>query len=169
MGLPQAPPRPYRLRDCYRGRVWRDPLSMIARDVLWVGLAMALAGLAYAEDAFIALGLVITAAALLGGALATLVGNLRRMRLIREAPVVDGTLGRAKRVIVLHEFFRGARERTYALPYTWRDAAGRDRRGTVWICGCARDRLVAGATTPIVHDDRRSLPLRLAVMTAPHR
>ena len=50
--LPIEAPRRYTLRDAYRGRIWRDPGSMVARDLLWVALALALAGLAYDELAF---------------------------------------------------------------------------------------------------------------------
>lgn len=168
--LPYQPPRPYRLRDAYRRRIWRDPGSMIARDILWVGLAMALAGLAYDEGAFMLLGAVIAGGALALGALATLLTNLRRVRLVRGAPAVKGTLGRPKRVILLHEFFRGARERTFAIPYAF-EVDGRPRTGTLWICGCARDRLREGRRAWITYDParpRRSLPLRAANMIAPH-
>jgi len=168
--LPYQPPRPYRLRDAYRRRVWRDPGSMIARDLLWVGLAMALAGLAWDESAFMLLGSVVAASAVLLGLLATLAANLRRVALVRAAPAVRGTLGRVKRVILLHEFFRGQRERTFAVSYTF-EVQGRSRRGTLWICGCARDRLTAGGGEWIAYDPRRprrSLPLRVANMIAPH-
>lgn len=168
--LPFQPPRNYRLRDAYRRRVWRDPGSMLARDLLWVAIATALAGLAWDEVAFMLLGAVVAGAALLLGGLATLAANLRRVALIREAPAVKGTLGRAKRVILLHEFFRGQRERTFAIPYTF-EAEGRRRKGTLWICGCARDRLTEGRSAWIAYDPtrpRRSLPLRAANMIAPH-
>lgn len=168
--LPFQPPRPYRLRDAYRRRVWRDPGSMIARDLLWVGIAMALAGLAWDELAFMVLGAAVAGAAVLLGLLATLLANLRRVRLVRQAPAVQGSLGRPKRVILLHEFFRGRRERTFAIPFTY-DVDGRPRRGTIWICGCARDRLAVGRPEWIAYDPqrpRRSLPLRIANMVAPH-
>ncbi len=168
--LPFQPPRDYRLRDAYRRRVWRDPGSMIARDLLWVGIAMAGAGLAWDESAFMLLGAVVAGGALLLGALATLAANLRRVALVRGAPAVKGRLGRAKRVLLLHEFFRGRRERTFAIPYTF-EVEGRRRRGTLWICGCARDRLTEGREAWIAYDPRRrrrSLPLRVANMIAPH-
>lgn len=169
--LPVAPPRRYTLRDAYRGRVWRDPGSMIARDLLWLALALALAGLAYDELAFMLLGGLGAGLAVAVAALATLLTNRRRVRLIRRAPAARGTLGRAKRVILLHEFFRGARERTFAVPYRFAAPDGATHRGTLWICGCARDRLVEGQTEWIVFDPdrpRRSLPLRAAMMVAPH-
>lgn len=168
--LPYQPPRTYRLRDAYRRRVWRDPGSMVARDLLWVGLAMALAGLAWDESAFMVLGAVVAGGALLLGALATLAANLRRVDLVRRGPAVQGTVGRAKRVILLHEFFRGRRERTFAIRYTY-TVDGRERRGTLWICGCARDRLTEGRAEWIAYDPdrpRRALPLRVANMVAPH-
>lgn len=168
--LPFQPPRPYRLRDAWRRRVWRDPGSMLARDLLWFGVAMALAGLVWDESAFMLLGAVIAGGALLLGGLATLWANLRRVRLVREAPAVLGTLGRPKRVILLHEFFRGQRERTFAIPYAF-EVDGRPRTGTLWICGCARDRLGEGRREWIAYDParpRRSLPLRVANMVAPH-
>lgn len=168
--LPIAPPRRYGLRDAYRRRVWRDPGGLVGRDLLWLGIATALAGLLWDEAGFIALGIVIAAAGALLAAGSTLAVNRRRARLVREAPAVRGTLGRAKRVFVLHELFRGARERTFAIPYRF-EVDGRPRRGTLWICGCARDRLVEGAEAWIVYDPvrpRRSLPLRAANMVAPH-
>ena len=168
--LPFQPPRRYRLRDAYRRRIWRDPGSMIARDLLWVGIAMALAGLAWDESAFMLLGAVVAGAALALGGLATLAANLGRVALVQSAPAVKGRLGRQKRVILLHEFFRGPRERTFAIRYTF-EVDGRTRKGTLWICGCARDRLTEGRVEWIAYDPRRprrSLPLRVANMIAPH-
>lgn len=169
--LPVEAPRRYTLRDAYRGRIWRDPGSMIARDLLWVALALALAGLAYDELAFTLLGGLGAGLALSVAALATLITNRRRIRLIQSAPAAKGTLGRPKRVILLHEFFRGARERTFAVPYHFTDAEGARHRGTLWICGCARERLLEGQSEWIVFDPerpRRSVPLRAAMMVAPH-
>ncbi|MCB9541831.1 MAG: hypothetical protein H6703_05210 [Myxococcales bacterium] len=171
MTLPLQPPRDYRLRDCYRGRVWRDPASMLARDALWVAIAAALAGLAYDERAFVLLGLAFAALCALVAALATLATNLRRVTLLRAAPAVSATLGRARRVFLLHELFRGKDERTFAVPYRFTDPAGRARRATLWICGCARDRLPEGAVEWVAVDParpRRTLLLRAAVMTAAH-
>lgn len=168
--LPFAPPRSYTLRDAYRRRVWRDPGSMISRDLMWLGLGMLVAGLAWDVSAYMLGGGVIAVAAVAIGALATLLTNRRRIALVRGAPGVDGRLGRPKRVILLHEFFRGQRERTFAIPYTF-EVDGRSHRGTIWVCGCVRDRLIEGRTAWIVYDPehpRRSLPLRIANMIAPH-
>lgn len=171
MTLPYQPPRPYRLRDCYRGRIWRDPMSMIARDALWVAIAAALAGLAWDDSHTLGLGLAAAFGALGVTLLATLGQNLIRLRLIRRMPAVRGTLGRARRVFLLHELFRGRDERTFALPYRFDDPDGHPRRGTLWICGCARDRLPEGSEEWIAVDPirpRYNLLLRSAVMTADH-
>ncbi|MCB9541562.1 MAG: hypothetical protein H6703_03835 [Myxococcales bacterium] len=117
---------------------------MIARDALWVALAAALAGLAWDDRHTLALGLAAAFGALGVALLATLGQNLIRLRLIRRARRPRHPRPRPPRLL-LHELFRGQDERTFALPYRFDDPDGRPRRGTLWICGCARDRLPKAA------------------------
>ncbi len=171
MSLPLQPPRAYRLRDAYDRRVWRTGGGQVARDFVVLGLAMAASGLVY--DALLLMygGVLMAGLALLGYGGWNLRANLRRVRLIRAAPMAEATLGRARRVMLLHEMFRGAQERTWVLPYTFEvDGSGRTR-GRVFICGCVRERFEEGDTEPVAYDPKRpsrSVPLRLAVMVAPH-
>lgn len=169
--LPYAPPRPYRLRDTYRGRVWRTPLQALATDGVIVAFAAALAGLAHDLVEITWLGGLGAVLLYLLGHLAHLTANLRRLRLIREAPWIEARLDRPRRVLLVHELFKGNRERTYALPYTYTLPDGRELHTSVWICGCVRDRFPAGSTERVIYDPqhpRRSMLLRLAVMRAPH-
>ncbi len=169
--LPFQPPRPYTLRDCYRGRVWRNPLAALAKDGLVLGAALALSGLAYAEDAFLALGVVLIGAMVLVGPLSTLRANHARVRLLRTAPAVQARLLRPRRVFLIHEMFRGKRERTFVQPYAFELPDGRSVTGKAWICGCALEKLPPDSLEWVAYDPARptrSLPLRLAVMVAPH-
>mgnify|MGYP007114245890 FL=1 len=169
--LPFQPPRAYRMRDCYRGRVWRNPLAAMARDGLVLGTALALAGIAYGESGFMLLGVVVLLAMALIGHLSTLRANLARVRLIRDAPAVEAVMGPPRRVFLVHEMFRGERERTFVLPYTFEVPDGDTVRGRVWICGCARPKLPPNSRQWVAYEParpRRSLVLRLAMMVAPH-
>ncbi len=171
MTLSIQPPRAYRLRDAYDRRVWRTGLGQLARDGLVTGVATAGCGFAYVNDALLyggVLAALLSLAAHLGW---NLRANLLRTSLLRTAPAADATIGRARRVLFVHELFRGPRERTWVLPYTYEVPEVGDQRGRVFICGCVRDRFPEGSSEPVAYDpDRpqRSVPLRLAVMVAPH-
>ena len=81
------------------------------------------------------------------------------------------TLGIPRRVPMLHELFRGQRESTYILPYSFVTEDGQTESGRLWICGCARTHLPAKSSEWILYDPEqpgRNLPLRVAVMVAPH-
>lgn len=169
--LPLDPPRPYRLRDACCGRVWRSAPGALGRELGLIGLAMA--GVSLVRDDLLlrvaGLGLLALGALLaIGGCLLT---NVRRARLVREAPAFPAVLGHPRRVLLLHELFRIERERTFILPYVVRLPDGTTREGRVWICGCARQYLLPGTEEPVAvdpADPRRTLPLRLAVMVVPH-
>ncbi len=170
--LPAHPPRPYGLRDAYDRRVWRSVWAQLARDALLVALSTIACGFLYAHDAVFFIGVAGAGLALVGGLLAGLRANLLRARLLRSAPQATATLGRTKRVLFLHEFFRGDQERSFLLSYRFALPEGGTQRGQILVCGCVRDRLTEGSTEAVVYDPdrpRRSVPLRLAVMVAPHR
>jgi len=171
MKIPVHPPRKYGLRDAYDRRIWRSPLGVIGREVLLFGLAVCALGIVYEFPDLVWLAVLITVC---GGALASissLAVNRRRVRLIRSGPVVQGILEAPRRVFVFHELFRGKREKSYVLPYRFVTDDGETRYGKIWICGCARQYLPAGSEEWIVYDPegpRTNLPLRLAMMVAPH-
>ncbi len=171
MKLALQPPRSYGLRDAYDRRVWRTGFGQLARDVVMLGLATAGSGFVYDLELLLYLGVLLAALSAATHVGWNLRANLQRARLVRTAPSVSARLGRAKRVLLLHELFRGEREKTWLLPYTFERPDGGSQRGRVFICGCVRDRFPEGATEPVAYDPkrpRRSLPLRLAVMVAPH-
>lgn len=171
MKLPLQPPRTYGLRDAYDRRVWRTGFGQLARDLLVLGLATAGSGFVYEADVLLYLGVLLAALSVAGHVGWNLRANLQRARLVRSAPSVEARVGRARRVLLLHELFRGEREKTWLLPYTFAIPDGGSRSGRVFICGCVRDRFPEGSVEPVAYDPerpRRSLPLRLAVMVAPH-
>jgi hypothetical protein len=156
------------LRDAYRGRVWRSLPGLVGRELLLVGLAALLVGalrhLALVRTGGAALAGFGAALALLGDALV----NLRRVRMLRAAPACAARIGRPRRVLLLHELFRGERERTYALTYVVTLPDSSRLRGRAWICGCARPCFAEGSEEHVAVEGRATLLLRLAVMTAPH-
>ena len=170
--LPHEPPRKYDLRDAYRGRVWRSPIGVIGREFFFLGLAVTVFGVVQNEVGFMLLGgsIGIGGAALgIGGSLLT---NLKRIGLIADQPGVMGEIGRPRRVPMFHEIFKGQRESTYILPYHFVTAQGRTQQGRIWICGCARKYLPPRSKEWIVYRPEKpgsSLPLRIAMMVAPHR
>lgn len=170
--IPEAPPRPYPWTQAYRGRVWRDLGATVTRDFILIAVAVAFVGVANGHSWLMWGGLVTAATFLVLGQGLLALGNWGRIQLIRAAPAAQGTVGKARRVWLITEIFRSAKERTYALSYRFETATGQSVNGRVWICGCVRDRLPAGTQTPIIYDaerPHRSLPMRLAVMVAPHR
>ncbi len=171
MSLAVEPPRSYTLRDAYDRRVWRSVPGVLGREVLVLSTALAGAGIIYDL-----IGLVQLAGLGVGfGGLLAFGGNLlvnrRRVALLREAPPVTAEMGRPKRVLLLHELFRGRQERTFSLPYTFALPDGSLKRQSILICGCVRDRIKVRTLEPVAYDarTRRSVPLRLAMMVAPHR
>lgn len=171
MTLALQPPRTYGLREAYDRRVWRTGGGQVARDFMMLGLATAGSGFAYDAAGVMYLGVLVLLLAVAAYFAWTLRANLRRVRLLRTGPLAHATLGRARRVILLHEMFRSSLERTWVLPYTFRAADGTRHEGRVFICGCVRNRFNAGDVEPVAYDasrPARSLPLRLAVMVAPH-
>ncbi len=172
MKLPLDPPREYSLRDAYDRRVWRSAWAQVARDLFVVGVAGTLAAVAYGEAALIAAGGALAMLALLGHVAATLRANAARARLLREGPQATARMGRTKRVLLLHELFRGDQERTWLLTWRFPLPDGRTQKGQALVCGCVRDRFPEGGEESVAYDPRRpsrSLPLRLAVMVRPWR
>ncbi|MEE2789126.1 MAG: hypothetical protein VX589_17455 [Myxococcota bacterium] len=169
--LPHTPPRQYGLRDAYRDRVWRSPGGVVGRELFFMGLAVALFGGVQGELAFILLGAtigILGATIGIGGSILT---NIRRVKTIQSGLGADGQFGFARRVPLFHELFRRKRECTYILPYTFMAADGTRREGRIWVCGCARDYLPPKSATWVVYQRDRvgvNLPLRIAMMVAPH-
>ena len=170
--LPHEPPRSYGMRDAYRRRVWRSPWGVIGREFFFLGLAVTVFGVVQNEMAFMLLGGSIGSVGAALGVGGSLLTNLRRIDLIHDQPGVWGEIGRPRRVPMFHEIFKGQRESTYILSYEFVTAQGRTQQGRIWICGCARKHLPPRSKEWIVyrHDrPRSSLPLRIAMMIAPHR
>ena len=170
--LPVRPPRDYGLRDAYNRRVWRSPGAVWGREVLFFGLIFTGLGIANDHSDLVLVGwsLLFSGGAL--AALSSVISNFRRVQLIRSCPSADGILEGAIRVPLLHEMFRRTRERTFVVKYTYATPDGQARSGRIWICGCARDHLQSNSKEQVIYDPdalHRSLPLRLAMMVAPHR
>lgn len=171
MKIPVRPPRTYGLRDAYRRRVWRSPLGVVGREVMLFGLAICALGIVYEEPNIVFVAVLIAGIGAVLAGTSSLFVNRRRVGLIRHAPAVPGVLEAPRRVFVFHELFRGKREKSFILPFHFITADGQTRRGKIWICGCARQHLPEGTEEWIVYDPdgpRMSLPLRLAMMVAPH-
>jgi len=169
--LPIQPPREYSLRDAYRGRVWRTPLTVIAREIFFWAIGMTLLCVAvndmhwavYSLSAGLVLGVV--------AVLSSLSKNRLRVRIIRTGLSATASMGRARRIPFLHELFRGKREATHRLPYDFRTADGERVHGGIWICGCALQYIEIGSNEPVAYDANspsKNLPLRVAMMVAPH-
>jgi hypothetical protein len=169
--LPYLPPRQYSLRQAYQGRVWRTPWSVIAREFFFWALGLALLGLAMAHTTITIWGGV-TAAFLAGSSiLASVLNNRTRVALIQQGVGAKAVLERVRRIPLLHEVFRGTRESTYRLTYVFEIHDGSEEKGSIWICGCARKYLPIGSTEMIAYNPRepnQNIPLRIAVMVAPH-
>ncbi len=171
MKIPVQPPREYGLRDAYDRRVWRSPLGVIGRELLLFGLAVCALGIVHEIPDLVFLALLMTGMGALMAVVGSVAVNRKRVRLIRRGPVAQGILEAPRRVFVFHELFRGKREKTFVLPYRFVTDAGETRRGKIWICGCARQYLPVGTEEWIVYEPdgpRTNLPLRLAMMVAPH-
>ena len=169
--LPAEAPRTYGMREAYRGRVWRTPISVISREFFFWGLGLGLVGLALGNSLVTRAGL--GSALILGlvSVLASLARNRKRVRIIRDGLGVKATLGRSRRIPLFHELVRGPRESTYRLAYSYVTQQGDSVTGSIWICGCARKYLSEGAVELAAHDAKKpcdSVLLRLAVMVAPH-
>ena len=70
----------------------------------------------------------------IGGSILT---NLKRIDALTHGLGVIAELGRPRRVPMFHELFRGQRESTYILPYTFITSDGHTQEGRIWVCGCA--------------------------------
>ena len=169
--LPIQPPRHYSLRDAYRGRVWRSPIVVICREFLGWSVAAALFGFLTEHGVLYACGVVsifLTVVIMVIGSIAT---NRKRVQLIQSGQGTTATMEQPKRVFLIHEFLRGEREKTFVLPFTYQAEDGTLMRSRVWVCGCARDYFPRHSESPIAYSltqSNQALPLRLAVMVAPH-
>ncbi len=171
MKLGVEPPRQYALRDAYDRRVWRTPGTVICRELFFWALGVLTLGVVYNHHLLMLLGAVFCVLLVALGFLASVLRNKTRVGLVRTAPAVKGTLGVPRRVPMLHELFRGQRESTYILPYNYTTDEGVDVTGRLWICGCARNHLPPKSVEWILYEPEQaksSLPLRVAVMVAPH-
>lgn len=169
--LPVEGPRQYTLRDAYRGRIWRSPIVVLSRELLGWSVAATLFGFLMEHGGLFSVGAlssILSVVFMLAGSIIT---NQRRVHIIRKGPSATGTINAVSRIILLHELLRGEREKTFVIKFHFDDANGRRHRGRVWVCGCARDYFLPLSTSPIVYDLKKptnALPLRLAVMVAPH-
>ena len=169
--LPVKGPREYTLRDAYRGRVWRSPSVVIGREILGWSVAGALFGFLSNHNGLYAAGVVGILSVVLLITLGSIFTNWRRTKLIQTGHSAVGHLERPRRVILMHELLRGDREKTFVLRFRFIDHEGTSQVGKVWVCGCSRQYFPPGSQTPIVYRSKapsKALPLRLAVMVAPH-
>ena len=169
--LSVTPPRSYQLRDALFGRVWRDRLALIARELQVLSLALLLAGLLLDSDEGLAYGIL----SLLGSSLLLIGAGLYRAhwrtRLVQRAPTVKGSVIALQPRYLWHEFLRGRAHRSVVLRYRYTPPEGEQREGQLWLCRCAADRFKAGDQLWICYRPERpsaSLPLRVALMRIPH-
>lgn len=169
--LPIKGPRHYTLRDAYRDRVWRSPSVVIGRELLSWSVAGALFGFLSNHNGLYALGVVGILSVMILIILGSLSTNWKRTKLIRTGHSAIAHLEQPRRVILMHELLRGEREKTFVLRFGFTDQDGVEQVGKVWICGCAKKYFPPGSQTPIVYQGQtpsKAIPLRLAVMVAPH-
>lgn len=169
--LPVNGPRHYTIRDAYRGRVWRSPIVVIGREILGWSVAATLFGFLSNHNFIYALGVLGVAGVTLLMIVGSIVTNLRRTKLIQSGHATVGHIETPRRLVFMHELLRGEREKTFVLRFKYADKGGTERIGKVWICGCAKRYFPPHSETPIIfHPEKpaNALPLRLAVMVAPH-
>ena len=169
--LPVTPPREYQLRDALFGRVWRDRLALIARELQVISIVLLLAGLLLDSDEGLVYGLL----SLLGSSLLLVGAGLYRARwrtlLIQRNPAVKGSVIALQPRYLWHEFLRGRAHRSVVLRYRYTLPEGEHLEGRLWLCRCAADRFKVGDQLWICYRPERpsaSLPLRVALMHIPH-
>ena len=96
--LPAKAPRTYGLRDAYRGRVWRTPISVITREFFFWGLGLGLVGLAVGNRFVTAVGLGSALTLGICSVLASIACNRARVEIIRHGLGVKATLGKSRRI-----------------------------------------------------------------------
>ena len=169
--LPIEGPRHYTLRDAYRGRVWRSPIVVLSRELLGWSIAATLFGFLLEHGPLFSVGTLICILSLLTMIIGSIATNRKRVEVIRDGRASVGTVEHPGRILVLHELLKSEREKTVVLKFRFKDANGKERKGRVWVCGCAREYFPVHSESPIVYDPDHpssALPLRLGVMVAPH-
>jgi len=169
--LPFQPPRAYTLRQAYQGRVWRTPVSVLSREIFFWMLGLALIGIALNHVTIMWWSGVGAGVSGLTACIASILDNRARVEIICRGAAAKAVLGRPRRIPMMHELFRGQKESTYRLPYTFRDEGDNEIKGSIWLCGCARQYLPVGSVEMVAYDPNKttqSVPLRVAVMVAPH-
>ncbi len=169
--LPVEGPRQYTLRDAYRGRVWRSPSVVIGRECLGWSVACALFGFLSNHHFIYALGVVGIIGVAVFMVLGSISSNWGRTKLIQSGYSATGYMERPRRLILMHELLRGEREKTFVLRFRYLDQDGVERKSKIWVCGCAKQYFPELSQTPVVYSTNtpnKGIPLRLAVMVAPH-
>ncbi len=169
--LPVNGPRHYTLRDAYRGRVWRSPTVVVGREILGWSVAATLFGFLANHNFIYALGVVGIAGITLFMIIGSIVTNLSRTKLVQSGHATVGYMEAPRRLVFMHELLRGEREKTFVLRFKYTDEVGTERVGKVWVCGCAKQYFPPQSEIFIIFHPTKSskaLPLRLAVMVAPH-
>ena len=151
--------------------MWRTPVSVLTRELFFWCLAYTLIGVALNHAEVMLWGGVITGSVAICSVIASVAKNRTRVQVIQRGAASRAVLGRPRRIPMIHELFRGQRESTYRMPYTFEDATGQTVKSSVWLCGCARQYLPPNSTEMVAYDPaspRSSVLLRVAVMVAPH-
>ena len=166
------PPRDYPNREALRGRVWRDGWALYSRELSVFSACGALYGLLLNELMWLTWGALVLMSATLIGAVGSVWVNLRRARLVREAPVTEGTLISKRRRLFWHELLRGKAHRSFTLTFSYQvPGEVSPREGQVTLCLCAYEHLKRDEALKVIYDPtapKRALPLRLALMRIPH-
>ena len=165
-------PRDYPWIEAFRGRVWRSPWALYGRELSLFAILSILYGLLLNEGLLWELGLIFLLVGITITGLATLLSNLKRLRLVREGLWVEGQLDDLVNMRLWHEFLRGKAHRSFKVKYHYQTPNGEQQQGEMVLCRCAYDRLAKNREqVPVVIDPNNhqsSLLLRVAVMKIPH-
>lgn len=170
--IPDDPPRPYTDADARRDRPWRPAPTRIGVECVVIGGALMVLGLATQRSLGLYAGGIMAAAGVAAWLLGARRVYARWAALVREGQKVQGQLGHAQPLVLIHELLKPPQERTSILHYEFPGPDGERRYGKVLICSCVRDRLPPNTPVDVVvdpADPKRSVPLPLALMVAHKR
>ena len=170
--LGRQSPRHYPWIEAFRGRVWRSSWALYGREMSLFAILSILYGFLLDEGILWELGLIALLLGITTSGIATLMGNLQCLHLVREGEWVEGELDELINMRLWHEFLRGKAHRSFKVKYRYQSPQGEKLIGEMVLCRCAYDRLSKNRSqVPVVIDPtnpNKSLLLRVAVMKIPH-
>lgn len=170
--LSKSTPRTYPWIEAFRGRVWRSRLALYGKELILLNMIAILYGVLLDEGLLWEVGLLLCLMSVLLTGMSILLGNLRRLKLVRHGTWVDGELLELTDMRLWHEFLRGKAHRSFRVRYQYSSLEGQKYQGEMVLCRCAYERLAQSkGSIPVVYLPQRpqqSLLLRVAVMRIPH-